>query len=456
MYDLIVIGGGPGGYAASIRAAQLGGKVAIVEAAEMGGTCVNRGCIPSKVWMRAAHAKKTIESAGDFGLDASINSIDFSVVINRKNGVSGDIRMGMEGLLANNGIEVIVGRGSIKAAGEVEVDGETYQAKSIIIATGSVLDIPNIPGLVDAAITTDQVFEMTEIPTSILIIGGGHIEVEMAFLFSTFGAAVTMVVESARILPEEDGDTSQRMSGVLREMGIEIIGKSNVASVEKNGPGLKVQVAGPGETEVEVEQVLVCSRRPNTQGLGLGSIGINLTDDGAVSVDAQLQTEAAGVYAIGDAIGGRMLSHAATAMGITAAENAMGDEKEFPHHLVPRGLFTMPEVGSVGLSEEEAEEQGMDVETGDFPISINGLAMAYSEMEGAVKVVTDSEYGEVVGIHIVGSRATELIGIAVMAMQLESSAEDLARSIMVHPTFSEALVMASQDAGGWALYLPKG
>lgn len=456
MYDVIVIGGGPGGYAASIRASQLGGKVILIEGDQIGGTCVNRGCIPSKVWLRAADLLQKIRNAEEFGIKAPVESLEFNTIVQRKNGVAGDIRMGMEGLLGNNGVEVMRGRATLKNTGEVLVEGKAVQGKKIILATGSVLDIPAVPGIEEAALTTDQVLDMTEPPSSILIWGSaGPIEVEMATLLNIFGCKVSLASESRRILPREDGDTSQRIAKALREQGIDIFTRAELASVRKSENGYTCSLEGADEQTVEVEKVLISGRKPNTTGLGFDQADIFLSKDGGIKINDKLETTAKGIYAIGDVTGGWMLSHAASSMAVVAAENAMGAGKKFPANLIPRGIWSTPQVGSVGLSEEDAEDQGIDVEVGDFPYSINGLAMCRGEMSGAVKVVTDSRHGEILGVHIVGGNATELVGEAVMAMQLEATANELARSIRVHPTFSEAVVDAARDAADWALYLPK-
>ena len=455
MYDVIVIGGGPGGYAAGIRAAQLGGKVALIEASEIGGTCVNHGCIPSKVWHRAAYLKESIKRAQEFGLKAEIQEIDLSVIVARKNGVSGDIQMGMGGLLGNNRIEVIEGRGVLKNPREVDVEGKILEGKKVIIATGTSPAVPDIPGLEEALMTTDQVFEMTGIPSSVLVYGAEHVEVEMAALLNIFGAKVHLVFAEPRILPKEDGDTSQRIAAALREQGVEIMPRTILTAVSRSGELFDAALSGKEEKKVQVEKVLVSMRQPNTGGLGLDQAGVEVNDDGFIGINENLKTSADGIYAIGDATGGWMLSYAATAMGVVAGENAMDVESVFPQRLIPRGLYTTPEAAAVGLSEEEAEEEGFEVETGVFPMSINGLAMAYGDLDGAVKIVSDATYGEVLGIHIVGARATELIWGASLAIQMEATAEDLARTIMVHPTFSESVANSAQDAMGWALYLPK-
>ena len=452
----MIIGGGSGGYAAAIRAAQLGGNVVLAECAETGGTCVNRGCIPSKIWLRAADLLGKLETGKAFGVNAAIEEIDFKTLTERKSGVSAEIRMGMEALLQNNGVEVVKGRAVIKSPHEVDVDGRSIETEKIIIATGSSLSMPETAGLEKAAMTTDDVLEMTTMPGSILVCGSGPIEVEMASLLNAFGCKVTMATGSPRILPEEDSDTSQRIAQTLREKGVEIIPRVSLDSVKTTQTGTTCTLSGPKQQCVEVAKILVSKRVPNTAGLGLKALGIALNDDKGIRVNNRLETSVKGIFAIGDATGGWMLSHGASSMAVFAAENAMGADNRYPFHLIPRCLWTQPEMGAVGLSEEDAEKQGHDVETGVFPYAINGLAMVRNQVDGAVKIVSDARYGEILGVHIVGSNATEIIGEAVMAMQLEATVQELARSIRVHPTFSEAVVDAARDAGDWALYLPRG
>ncbi len=456
MYDVMIIGGGSGGYAAAIRAAQLGGSVVLAESSETGGTCVNRGCIPSKVWLKAGNFLSQVETGKDYGINSNLDGIDFSKLVERKSGVSAEIRMGMEALLQNNGVEFVKGCAVIKSAQEVDVDGRSIKVKKIIVATGSSLGEIEVPGLDTAAMTTDDVLEMTDVPESILVCGFGYIEVEMAFLLNTFGCKVIMAGDGPRILPKEDSDTSQRIAQVLRENGIKIIPRATLDSVETTDEGTVCILSGTKEESVTVKKVLVSKRVSNTKRLGLGSLGVKLNEDGGIKVDDRLETSVKGVFAIGDVTGGWMLSHAASSMAVFAAENAMGQDSRYPFHLIPRCLWTEPEMGSVGLSEEEAEEKGYDVETGVFPYSINGLAMVRNQVDGSVKIVFDTQYGEILGVHIVGSNATEVIGEAVMAMQLECTVQELARSIRIHPTFSEAVVDAARDAGDWALYLPRG
>ena len=455
MYDLVVIGGGPGGYAAAIRASQLGGNVALVEAGEIGGTCVNRGCIPTKVWQRSAYLLRSIRMGHAFGLKVSVEELDFKAIVERKDGVAGDIRMGMEGLLANNGVETIRGHAVLKNDHEIDVDGTIFETRNVIIATGSCLDIPNIPGLDDVVMTTDQVLNLELMPACVLVWETLPMAVEIANTLSVFGSKVVLATEHPRILPQEDHDTSQRIAQSLREQGVELLLKYNLESVRRSDAGYEAVLAGREQKVVPIEKVLISQRKPNTEHTGLEQAGVKLNQDGSIAVNAKLETSVPGIYAIGDAIGGWMLSHAASSMALTAAENAMGQTKSFPFHLIPRGIWTIPQVGSVGLSEEEAEKKGLDVEVGDFPYAINGVAMAYDEMAGAVKIVSDSRYGEILGVHIVGANATESSAEAVLAMQLECTVKELANSIRVHPTFSESVVDSSRDVLNWALYLPR-
>jgi dihydrolipoamide dehydrogenase len=454
MYDVMVIGGGSGGFAAAIRAAQLGANVVLAERAETGGTCVNRGCIPSKVWLRAGDLLGRLKAGKEFGINATVEDIDFKALLDRKNGVSAEICMGMEALLQNNKVEVVKGHAVVKGLQEVDVDGRLIETKKIIVATGSSLISPDISGLKKAAMTTDDVLEMTAVPESILICGAGYIEVEMAFLLNSFGCKVVMAVEAARILSREDSDTSQRIAQALREKGVEIILRASLESVKTNKTGTTCKLSGPKDRSVKVEKVLVSKRMPNTSDLGLEKLGVALKDDKGIQVNHRLETSVEGIFAIGDATGGSMLSHAASSMAVTAAENAMGANNSYSFDLIPRCLWTQPEMGAVGLSEEDAEKKGFDVETGVFPYAINGLAMVQNQVDGAVKIVSDARYGEILGVHIVGSNATEVIGEAVTAMQLQGTVKELARGIRVHPTFSEAVVDAARDTGSWALYLP--
>lgn len=451
MYDVLIIGGGPGGYAAAIRASQLGGRVALIDDSDLGGTCVNRGCIPSKVWLRAAYIKDLVDHSAEFGIKTTSDGLDIETLVNRKNEVGQGIRGGMNALLNKNKVDLIVGRGVLKSFEEVEVGEKKYTAKNIIIATGSSLDIPEIKGFKDALLTSDQLFNLTDLPESVMVLGDGPIEVELASMLASFETNSTLVIPGRRILPDEDHDISLRLSQALKEQGVSIVVNSVVESVEKNGEKYTAVI---GEKTLKTDRILVAGRRPNSKGIGLEAVGIKTSKDGFILVNDRLETSIQGVYAIGDVTGGKMLSHAASAMAVAASENAMGSDSTFSSNLVSRGLWTNPEAACVGLTEEEAEKAGYDVEVGDFPYPVNGLAMLRGQVDGGVKIVSDAETSEILGVHIVGAGATEIIGEAVMALQLECTSEELAHTVRMHPTFSECIMDSARDVEGWALYLP--
>jgi dihydrolipoamide dehydrogenase len=455
MHDVIVVGGGAGGYAAAIRSAQLGAKTALIEESQMGGICVNRGCIPTKAWLKSAETLRRIRRAEAFGIKAAIEKINFAAILEQKHSSCEKIRLGMEGLLANNGVEVIKGHAVFKNPTEIDVEGKVCQAKHYIIATGGRTEAPEINGLRDALLTTDEILDMQQVPSSVLIWGADTIEVEMATLLNSFGCKVYLATEHRLILPNEDHDSGQRLGMALTEDGMELITRAQLTAVKPTAKGVTCELAGKKNRTIEVERVLAGIRKPNAQHLGLEQTGIQLNADGSIRVDDYLQTTVRGIFAIGDATGGTMQSHAASAMAVKAAENALGERNKFPFDLIPRGTWSFPEVASVGLTEEKAENQGLDIEVGYFPYSINGYAIARNETFGAVKIVADSKYRIIYGVHIVGPHATELIGEAVLAMQLEYTTRELAAGIRIHPTFSEAVVDAARDAEKWALYLPK-
>lgn len=456
MHDVIVIGGGAGGYAAAIRAAQLGAKVALAERDQFGGVCVNRGCIPTKAWLKAVETLRRIKTGEAFGVTAEVKKIDFKTIIENKNGSSEKIRLGMEGLLQNNGIEVIKGHAAFKNPSEISIDGQLYPAKKFVIASGGHTQAPDIKGLSKPLLTTDQILDMQKVPASVLIYGADTIAVEMATILNTFGSKVFIATESRFVLPKEDHDSGQRLGQALSEDGIEIIARSTLTSVKATKKGFACELSGKKKSRtVEVERVLAGTRKPNTANLDLEQAGIELKEDGSIRIDDFLRTTSRSIYAIGDVTGGTMQSHAASAMAVNAAENALGENTKFPFDLMPRGTWSFPEVASVGLTEEEAENKDLDIDVGYFPYSINGYAIARNETFGAVKIITDAEYRIIYGVHLVGPHATELIGEAVLAMQLEYTTEELAASMRIHPTFSEAVVDAARDVEKWALYLPK-
>ena len=445
MYDVLIIGNGPGGYASALKVAELGGKAALIEASKPGGTCVNVGCIPSKVWMQAADFINSTQAIKAFGIDAEIKGIDLKAIIERKNSVVNNIQTGIGEVLSSRGVEMINGRAHLKNASTIDVDGKRLEGRSIIIATGSSPDVPNVEGLEEALITTDKLFDMTEIPKSVLILGAEYIEVEAASLLNSLGCKVVMATKDSRILCREDQETGQRIKLSLTRRGIEILTRRRLGSVEKKGSFFDCRLSETDEQIIQADKVLVCSRKPNTAGLGLSEIGVRLREDGSILANDHLESSVKGIYAVGDVAGEWMMSHEASSMGETAAKNAMGQNVVYPRRLVPRGLWSTPEMGCVGLSEEEAEKQGYDIEVGTFPYALNGYAMCQNEPDGAVKIISDNQYDEILGVHIVGKHAVDMVGEAVLAMQLECTAKEWAKGIRLHPTFSEIIIQAAKN-----------
>ncbi|GAB4283176.1 MAG: dihydrolipoyl dehydrogenase [Deferrisomatales bacterium] len=446
MYDLVVIGGGPGGYAAALQASELGGKVALVEAAALGGTCVNRGCIPTMVWLQAAERLRALRTAEALGITARVEGVDAGAVVARKEAVVEQIRAGMAGILEGREIHVVSGRAEVEAPGRVRVGDRVLEGRALVIATGSRSEIPAVEGLDQAATPAEAVPDLAEIPSSVLVWGGGPMDVEMAGLFRSLGAEVHLAAGPDGLLPREDDDTAARVAKALFDLGVRVHLNRALEAVRRSGDGWEAHLSGPGAEPVRVERVVTSARRAHSEGLGLEEVGVARAPDGSVRVNARLETSVPGIYAAGDVTGGWMLSHAATAMGRVAARNALGGSATFASHLVPRGIWGVPEVGSVGLTEEQAEEEGFEVAVGEFPYAANGLAAAQGEGEGAVKIVSERRCGEILGVHIVGKGATELLGEALLAIQLEATAGEWARGMRLHPTFSESLVEAARSA----------
>ncbi len=446
MHDLVVIGGGPAGYAAALRASELGGGVVLVEAGELGGTCVNRGCIATMVWLKAAEILRTVRAARDFGIGATVEGVDAAAVAARKREVARGIREGMAAVLEGRGIEVVRAEAVLEAPGRVRAGDRVLEAGAVVIATGSRPLVPPVEGLEAAAVPAEALLDTEEVPASALVLGGGPWDVEMAGILRALGAEVHLVPGPEGLLPREDADTGQRVAKALFDQGVRVLTGAGLGRVAARGGRWAVSLTGPKAAEVEVDAVVVGARAPRTGGLGLEAAGVRVDGSGAVAVDGRLETSVPGVYAAGDVTGGRMLSHGASAMGRVAAENALGGSLTFSELRVPRGIWGLPEAGSVGLSEEEAEDEGIEVVVGEAAYAANGLAVARDETDGAVKIVADGRTGEILGVHIVGPGATELVGEALLAMDLEATVAELARGLRLHPTFSEALVDAARAA----------
>lgn len=454
MYDIIVIGAGPGGTAAATRAAQLGGKVLLVERADLGGSCVNRNCIPLTTMLGAVELYRRIQQAGALGIRVGEPTLDLPAMLARKDTVVQELREGLTALLPTFGMDVMQGQARLVDARTVEVDGQAFQAKcGIIIATGA-RAAPAPPGI-QGIMSPQEAIAFDPLPGRVLIWGSSAADVEFATVYAGLGVQVTMAMETAYPLPDEDYETGQRLLGILQSHGIQALANVRVQSSVKTDEGLQIVLAGArGEREVVADCILWCGRVPNTDGLGLERAGVALKD-GAIAVDDRQQTSVPGIYAVGDVIGQPYYSSLATAGGLVAAENAMGQERRLDLRFVPRYAFSIPEVAAVGLTEDEAGDRGYDVEVVNIALNSNSRALGLAELEGGIKLVADRKRGKVLGVHIVGHRATEMIAEATLGLQLEMLVEDLAWAVRIHPTLSESMVEAARAVTGQALYVPK-
>ncbi len=477
--DIVVIGSGPGGYVCAIRAAQLGGRVVCIEksATEWGGTCLNWGCIPTKTLISSVERLHHVKTADALGvLVHGEVGYDFGKIMERKQKVVTTLRGGVSALLKSNHVRSVVGVAKISKPNCVEVtheDGskEEITTKNIIIATGSVPIVPPVPGLEQAAgdargassngiWTSDDAVSAKTCPGRMLVMGAGAVGLEFGFTFRGLGSEVTVVEIAPEILPNCDAEVAAELRKALKKQGINILTSAKVTKVEHGATGKTVHVEhSDGKVnKIEVDVVLCgAGRKPFHDGLGLEVVGVKTVTDGPLSrrgvvVDDYLQTTAPGIYAIGDVTGKMLLAHLSSHMGIVAAENAMGHKVEMDYRAVPAPIYTSPEVASVGLTEAEAREQGYDVITGRFPFRPLGRAMALGEQDGLVKIVAESKYGEVLGVHICGPWATEMIHEAVIAIKLESTVEELMSAIHAHPTLSEAMGEAALDVYGNAIH----
>ncbi len=461
MTDVIVIGGGPGGTAAAIRTAQLGAQVTLVERTELGGNCVNRNCIPANILMASVELLAKIRRAEEFGIQVGPASLDLARVQQRRETILAELREGMAGLLASYGVEVIAGNARLRGPKEVEVSlrgpggaaGRRLSARAIVIATGARVLPPPFP--VDGAVTAVEALALEHVPERLLVVGGDGVQLEVATLFAILGSRVTLVTGESSLLPLEDYEVGQRLQGTLQGQGVEILAGATLRGLRREPRELIATVAGSsGETQVPTDLAVWAEREPATADLGLAEAGVRLSGK-AIAVNNRLETNVPGIYAVGDVTGQWLLSAVATAQGIVAAENALGKQREIDYRAVPRCYHTLPEVACVGLTELQAEDEGYEVEISNIPFAINARAMALGEVEGSVKIVADAKYKKILGVHIVGYRAQELIADAALAIQLEATAEDLANAIRFHPTFGESQVEAARALLGQAVYLPK-
>lgn len=461
-YDLVIIGSGPGGYVGAIRAAQLGLKTAVVERAELGGVCLNWGCIPTKALLHSATLLHHIKGSESFGIVTSGVTVDYPKIIKHSRSVANRLSKGIEFLLRKNKVTTLVGSGRIIAPGQVEITGadqkrQTVSAKNILVATGA--RARAIPGVAfDGAqiISSREAMVLEPAPASLVIIGAGAIGVEFAYFFATMGTRVTLVEMMPQILPIEDAEAVQVVEKSFKKMGIQILTDTRVEKVEKSAGGVKVHTSNKGGSQLlEAERTLVAiGVQGNVENLGLESLGVKV-DKGHIVVDKKsYQTNVKGIYAIGDVIGPPWLAHVASAEAIAAVEGIAGHTATpVDYANVPGCTYCQPQVASVGLTEVKAREAGLEIKVGRFPIRANGKSMAMGETEGFAKLIFDARYGELIGAHIVGAEATELLAELNLGKTLETTADEIMRTMHAHPTVSEIIKEAAEDAYGHAIHI---
>jgi len=461
-YDVVVIGGGPGGYVAAIRASQLGGKVALVEAAQLGGTCTNWGCIPTKALLRSVECLVEARRAKEFGVILGSISFSLDAIVRRKDEIVSRVRDGIKYLLDSYGVTLIQGRGRLKTQTKVSVDRPDgskleLEGRAIIVATGSKNRLLPIPGLneVDVMTNEHEALSPKKVPESLLIIGGGPEGVEFATIYSNLGSKVTLVEMMPTLLPLEDEEMGIRLSRALTSSGVTVYTNSVVKEVRRKNGYIDACITIQGaESRVLVEKVLLAAGHvPNLEDLGLEDVGVAYTNKG-ISVNERMETSVKGIYAVGDVVT-VSLAHVAFEQGIVAAENAMGLNSTYDSRVVPRCIYTIPEVAAVGLTTQQAREQKIDFITGRFPFTASGRALTLGETEGVIKVLAEKGSKKIIGVHIIGPRASDLIAEAALAMKMGATIYDVAKTIHSHPTLSEALKEAALDAVGEAIHLAK-
>ena len=451
-YDVIVIGGGPGGYVAAIRAAQLGQKTAVIERDKAGGRCLNYACIPAKTVLHTAEVFAEVSSGGaELGVKADGISIDWKAVQARREKVSATLEDGVQMLWKKNKAEFIQGEASLEGSGKVKVGGDTHEAKAIVLATGSVeMAIPGID-FSDRVIDTWGAWSLQKLPKALVVAGAGASGAEIASGYARMGVEVTLVEMLDRVLPVEDADMSRVVERQFKSDGIEVLTQTKVEDVSEQKSGVKVKA---GEKEIKADYLVIAGgRRPDTDGLNLDAAGVKTEENGQIIVDDHQRTSAEGIYAIGDLVRGPALAHKASEEGVVAVETAAGHETHAVNvDLVPGATFCHPQVASVGMTEEQAKEQGRQIKVGKFKLGGVGASVVYDDRAGLVKIVGDPEYGEILGAHIVGNRACDMISEFVDVMALEGGYPELARIVHPHPTISEAVLDAARAVDGWAIH----
>ncbi len=457
-YDIVIIGSGPGGYVAGIRAGQLGLKTAVVERHEIGGVCLNWGCIPSKALLRNAEILSLIKRGPEFGISYDNLQADFGVAVDRSRKVVRKLTQGIAFLLTKNEVDFVQGTASLRDANTIEVapEGRTLKAKNVIIATGArPRGIPPLPIDETTVITSRQALELRDVPGRVVIVGGGATGVEFAYIYRAYGAEVTVVEMLPHLLPKEDEDISKALEQSFAQQGIRVMTGAQVKETKRTLEGLSLVVNGKdGEVSIACDKALsAIGVEYNTEGLGLDNVGVKL-EKGAVVVDENMATSAPGVYAIGDVTGNMLLAHVAMAQGLAVVERIAGmDPPPIDYAMMPRATYCVPQVASFGLTEAEAREQGYEIKIGKFPFQASGKAQALAETEGMAKIVVDARLGQILGGHVIGHEATELLGELTLANLLEGTNKELGWLVHPHPTMSEAVKEAALAADAEAIHI---
>ena len=459
-YDAAIIGGGPAGYVAGVRAAQRGGRCVVIERDELGGTCLNWGCIPSKSLIAAAEVYRNVKNAERYGIEISGEArADLAAMVARKDRIVAGLVKGIGGLFRAHGVSHVAGEAEIPEPGKILVRRsggarEEISAGKIIIATGSrPAQTPAFPIDGERVISSEQAVHMKTLPGRLLIVGAGVIGCEFACLYRELGAEVTLVELLDRVLPLGDEDVSRLMERELKKQGIKARLGERIARISRENGEMVARLESGDEIRADIALVSI-GRTMNTAGLGLEKIGVRLGARGEIQVNEKMETSVPDVYAAGDVVGDPMLAHVASAEGVVAAENAMGGESRMDYRAIPAGVFTHPEVGVVGMAEREAAEAGRETRVGRFPMRALGKAQAERAIEGEVKIIADAADDGILGVHVVGARAAEIVHEAAVAMRNNVAASDLARTIHAHPTLSEAVMEAAHDVHGAAIHAP--
>jgi len=462
-FDVVVIGAGPAGYVAAIRAAQLKQKVAIVDKQWLGGVCLNVGCIPSKSLLKNAEVAHTLRERGkEFGFSFENLKLDYGVAVKRSRSNSDRLTKGVGFLMKKNGIAVFMGEARLSGPSAVTVtdkDGKRTElaAKNIIVATGASAAVPGAwktDG--EKVVTYLEAIVQDKLPKSVVVIGSGAIGVEFSTVWSSYGVDVTIVEMLPRLVPLEDEDISKELEKEFKKRGVKALTGHKVESVEATKTGVKVKVSADGkETTLEADQALVAiGFRPNSKGLGLEEVGVKISERGFVEVNEKMQTNVPNIYAIGDVTGKLMLAHVGSAMGIVAAEVIAGAETvTLDYEMMPRATYCQPQIASFGITEAQAKERGYSVKVGRFPFQANGKALGLGDYAGFVKIVMDEKYGEILGAHMIGPEVTELLPELTLAHMMELTPHEIARNVHAHPTISEAIMEAAHGASGQAIHI---